>query len=186
NCWLALFEREESLTVPELTHRTVATNRLRLLYLAAGITRHGGQSEIHFGAQYQERNRFDQLMVRWRAIERSLPGFAPVIHTPLRAWKSMHGAMARRQTGPKGEISKTKLLAQSPDADGGCAVATKRSGQAALAVHNLGSIFHRGKAVREAAGGDCVTGGTKRSGQATLAVHNLDGIQSPQSSTSKV
>jgi hypothetical protein len=46
--------------------------------------------------------------------------------------------MARRQTGPKGEISKTKLLAQSPDADGGCAVATKRSGQVALAVHNLG------------------------------------------------
>jgi hypothetical protein len=76
NCWLALFEREESLTVPELTHRTVATNRLRLLYLAARITRHGGQTEIHFGAQYQERNRFDQLMARWRAIERSLPGFA--------------------------------------------------------------------------------------------------------------
>ncbi|MFN8939915.1 MAG: transposase [Acidobacteriota bacterium] len=138
NCWLALFEREESLTVPELTHRTVATNRLRLLYLAARTTRHGGQTEIHFGAQYQERNRFDQLMARWRAIERSLPGFAPVIHTPLRAWKSMHGAMARRQTGPKGEISKTKLLAQSPDADGGCAVATKRSGQSALAVNNLG------------------------------------------------
>ncbi|MFN7541213.1 MAG: hypothetical protein ACK5TN_00210 [Acidobacteriota bacterium] len=46
--------------------------------------------------------------------------------------------MARRQTGLKGEISKTKLLAQSPAADGGCAVATKRSGQAALAVHNLG------------------------------------------------
>ena len=85
NCWLALFEREESLTVPELTHRTVATNRLRLLYLAARITRHGGQTEIHFGAQYQERNRFDQLMARLRAIERSLPGFAPVIHTPLRA-----------------------------------------------------------------------------------------------------
>ncbi|MFN8939954.1 MAG: hypothetical protein ACK5ZJ_09465, partial [Acidobacteriota bacterium] len=76
NCWLARFEREESLTVPELTHRTVATNRLRLLYLAARITRHGGQSEIHFGAQYQARNRFDQLMARWRAIERSLPGFA--------------------------------------------------------------------------------------------------------------
>ena len=76
NCWLARFEREESLTVPELTHRTVATNRLRLLYLAARITRHGGQTEIHFGAQYQARNRFDQLMARWRAIERSLPGFA--------------------------------------------------------------------------------------------------------------
>jgi hypothetical protein len=52
NCWLALFEREESVTVPELRHRTVATTRLRLLYLAAKITRHGGQTEIHFGSQY--------------------------------------------------------------------------------------------------------------------------------------
>jgi hypothetical protein len=70
NCWLARFEREESLTVPELTHRTVATNRLRLLYLAARITRYGGQSEIHFGAQYQARNRFDQLMARWPGAKR--------------------------------------------------------------------------------------------------------------------
>ncbi|MFN9296728.1 MAG: hypothetical protein ACK6DZ_03345, partial [Acidobacteriota bacterium] len=60
-------------------------NRLRLLYLAARITRHGGRTKIHFGAQYRERNRFDQLMARLRAIERSLNGFAPVIHTPLRA-----------------------------------------------------------------------------------------------------
>ncbi|MFN9300925.1 MAG: hypothetical protein ACK6DZ_24860, partial [Acidobacteriota bacterium] len=46
------------------------TNRLRLLYLAARITRHGGQSEIHFGAQYQARNRFDQLMARWPGAKR--------------------------------------------------------------------------------------------------------------------
>jgi hypothetical protein len=49
----------------------VATTRLRLLYLAARITRHGGQTEIHFGSQYQERHRFDQLMVRLRLIERN-------------------------------------------------------------------------------------------------------------------
>ncbi|MCX6606143.1 MAG: hypothetical protein NTV52_21475 [Acidobacteria bacterium] len=51
NCWPELFGLEESLTVPELRHRTVATARLRLLYLAAKITRHGGQTEIHFGSQ---------------------------------------------------------------------------------------------------------------------------------------
>ncbi len=85
NCWLALFEREESLTVPELTHRTIATNRLRLLYLAARITRHGGQTEIQFGSQYQERGRFDQLMARLRAIKRKMDGFAPVVNMPLRA-----------------------------------------------------------------------------------------------------
>jgi hypothetical protein len=62
NCWLELFEREESVTVPELRHRTVATTRLRLLYSAARITRHGGQTEIHFGSQYQERDRLDRLI----------------------------------------------------------------------------------------------------------------------------
>jgi hypothetical protein len=85
NCWLELFEREESVTVPEMRHRTVATTRLRLLYLAARITRHGGQTEIHFGSQYQERHRFDQLMVRLRLIERKMDGFMPVVNTPLRA-----------------------------------------------------------------------------------------------------
>jgi hypothetical protein len=85
NCWLELFEREESVTVPEMRHRTVATTRLRLLYLADRITRHGGQTEIHFGSQYQERDRFDQLMVRLRLIERKMDGFMPVVNTPLRA-----------------------------------------------------------------------------------------------------
>jgi hypothetical protein len=59
---LELFEREESVTVPELRHRTAATARLRLLYLAARITRHGGQTEIHFGSQYQERDRLYRLI----------------------------------------------------------------------------------------------------------------------------
>ena len=35
NCWLALFQREETATVADLTHRTMATTRLRMLYLAA-------------------------------------------------------------------------------------------------------------------------------------------------------
>ena len=85
NCWLELFEREESVTVPELTHRTVATTRLRLVYLAAKITRHGGQTEIHFGSKYQERGRFDQLMARLRSIERKMDGLIAVVNTPLRA-----------------------------------------------------------------------------------------------------
>ena len=85
NCWLELFEREESVTVPELTHRTVATTRLRLVYLAAKITRHGGRTEIHFGSQYQEGDRFDQLMARLRSIKRTIDGFIPVVNTPLRA-----------------------------------------------------------------------------------------------------
>jgi hypothetical protein len=85
NCWLELFERQESVTVPELRHRTLATTRLRLVYLAAKIGRHGGQTEIHFGSQYQERDRFDQLMARLRSIERKMDGFRAVVNTPLRA-----------------------------------------------------------------------------------------------------
>jgi hypothetical protein len=85
NCWLELFEREESVPVPELRHRTVATNRLRLLYLADRITRHGGRTEIHFGSQYEERDRFDQWMVRLRSIEGNSNGFVPVVDTPPRA-----------------------------------------------------------------------------------------------------
>jgi hypothetical protein len=53
--------------------------------LAARITRHGGQTEIQFGSQYQERDRFDRLMVRLRLIERKMDGFMPVVNTPLRA-----------------------------------------------------------------------------------------------------
>ena len=71
--------------MPELRHRTVATTRLRLPYLAAKITRHGGQTEIHFGSQYQERGRFVQLMARLRSIERKMDGFLPVANTPPRA-----------------------------------------------------------------------------------------------------
>ncbi len=47
NCWPELFGLEESLTVPELMHRTLATTRLRLLYLAAKITRHGGKTDLY-------------------------------------------------------------------------------------------------------------------------------------------
>lgn len=85
NCWLELFEREESVTVPELRHRTIATTRLPLLYLAAKITRHGGQTETHFGSQYQEKAHFDRLMARLRSIERNVDGFVPVVNPPLRA-----------------------------------------------------------------------------------------------------
>ena len=71
--------------MPQLRHRTMATTRLRLLYLAARITRHGGQTEIHFGAQYQEKAHRDRLMARLRLIKRNLDGFVPMVNPPLRA-----------------------------------------------------------------------------------------------------
>lgn len=60
-CWLALFELQESHTLPELTHRTMATKHLRIQYRAR-MMHHGGQTKIYFGVQYPQRDRFDQLM----------------------------------------------------------------------------------------------------------------------------
>lgn len=85
NCWLQLLDRDETAPMAEMTHQTIATSRLRLLYLAARVTRHGGQTAIHFGHQYRESARFDRLMARLRSIEQDVAGFGPVISTPLRA-----------------------------------------------------------------------------------------------------
>ena len=42
NCWLMLFNREEQAKVETLKHTTLATARLRFLFLAAKIWRHAG------------------------------------------------------------------------------------------------------------------------------------------------
>ena len=85
NCWLALFQREQDAKVEDLTHRTMATTRLRMLYLAARIWRHGGRTGTSYGSHYQERGLFDTLMQRLRAIERTPNGYGPVVPIPLRA-----------------------------------------------------------------------------------------------------
>ena len=43
NCWLMLFHREEEAQVATLKHTTLATARLRFLFLAAKIWRHAGR-----------------------------------------------------------------------------------------------------------------------------------------------
>ena len=43
NCWLMLFNREEKARAEDLKHTTLATSRLRFLFLAAKIWRHGGR-----------------------------------------------------------------------------------------------------------------------------------------------
>ena len=85
NCWLALFQRENDARVEDLTHRTMATTRLRMLYLAARIWRHGGRTGISYGSHYQERGLCDTLMERLRSVERKSNGYGPVVPTPLRA-----------------------------------------------------------------------------------------------------
>jgi hypothetical protein len=84
NCWLQLFNREEGARVETLRHTTLATARLRFLFLAAKIWRHAGRVGVSYSDQYPEQGIFGRLMNRLRAIVPGASGFAPVIATALR------------------------------------------------------------------------------------------------------
>ena len=83
NCWLMLFNREEQATAETLKHTTLATARLRFLFLAAKIVRHAGAVLVRYSDHYAEQGILTRLMNRLRSI---VPGsrFAPVVPTPLR------------------------------------------------------------------------------------------------------
>ena len=48
NCWLMLFNREETATVESMQHTTLATARLRFLFLAAKIWCHAGRTGVSY------------------------------------------------------------------------------------------------------------------------------------------
>ncbi len=54
NCWLMLFNREEEAKVETLKHTTLATARLRFLFLAAKIWRHAGRVGVSYSDHYAE------------------------------------------------------------------------------------------------------------------------------------
>jgi hypothetical protein len=83
NCWLMLFNRDEQTTAENLKHTTLATARLRFLFLAAKIVRHAGAVLVRYSDHYAEQGIFARLMDRLRSI---VPGhcFKPVVPTPLR------------------------------------------------------------------------------------------------------
>lgn len=83
NCWLQLFQREENATIETMKHTTLATARLRFLFLAARIWRHAGRVGVSFSDHYQEKGAFQQLMERLRKVARGPDGFAPVLSAPL-------------------------------------------------------------------------------------------------------
>jgi hypothetical protein len=85
NCWLLLFQREETAKVAELKHTTLAIARLRFLFLAAKIWRHAGRVGVSYSDQYAERGLFQRLMDRLRNIAPGDADFAPVLLTPLRS-----------------------------------------------------------------------------------------------------
>jgi hypothetical protein len=84
NCWLLLFNREEHATAETLDHTTLATARLKFLFLAARIWSHAGRVGVSYSDHYAERSVFERLMTRLRSISATACGFAPVITVALR------------------------------------------------------------------------------------------------------
>ena len=79
NCWLMLFNPEGTESAATLSHTTLATARLRFLFLATKIWRHGGQAGVRYSDHFQEQGIFQRLMGRLRAVARHDEGFAPVV-----------------------------------------------------------------------------------------------------------
>jgi hypothetical protein len=83
NCWLLLFNREEQASTEDLRHTTLATARLRFLFLAAKMVHHAGAVLVRYSDHYAEKGMLARLMDRLRSI---VPGdrLAPVLAFPLR------------------------------------------------------------------------------------------------------
>jgi hypothetical protein len=81
NCWLLLFNRESTETAISLKHTTLATARLRFLFIAAKIWRHSGRTGVSFSRHYEEKGLFSRLMERLRKVTLSGNKFIPVIES---------------------------------------------------------------------------------------------------------
>ena len=83
NAWLMLFNRETTDTTESLKHTTLATARLRFLFIAAKIWRHSGRTGMSFSDHYEEKGLFKRLMTRLRAIKPHGDSFVPVLEPAL-------------------------------------------------------------------------------------------------------
>jgi hypothetical protein len=84
NCWLMLFNREPQPDAAQLRHTTLATARLRFLFVAAKIWRHAGRTGVSYSDHYEEKGVFERLMDRLRQIAPRANGYAPVMVPALR------------------------------------------------------------------------------------------------------
>jgi hypothetical protein len=84
NCWLMLFNREPQADATALQHTTLATARLRFLFVAAKIWRHAGRTGVSYSDHYEEKGVFERLMDRLRKIAPRGAGYAPVMLPALR------------------------------------------------------------------------------------------------------
>jgi hypothetical protein len=83
NAWLMLFNREAAATTASLKHTTMATARLRFLFIAAKIWNHAGRTGVSFSDHYEEKGLLERLMQRLRAIKRRGDSFVPVVESLL-------------------------------------------------------------------------------------------------------
>ena len=83
NCWLMLFNREEEAKLDALQHTTLATTRLKFLFLAAKIWRHAGRVGVSYSDHFAEKKVFERLMNRLRTVAAAGNSFTPVIATAL-------------------------------------------------------------------------------------------------------
>jgi hypothetical protein len=84
NCWLMLFSREPQADVTAPRHTTLATSRLRLLFVAAKIWRHAGRTGLSYSDHYEEKGIFERFMDRPARIAPRREGYAPVMAPALR------------------------------------------------------------------------------------------------------
>jgi len=84
NCWLMLFNREETEDAETMKHTQLSTARLRFLFLAAKIWRHAGRTGVSYSDHYEEKGVFQRLMDRLRRIAPRGQGYAPVMQPALR------------------------------------------------------------------------------------------------------
>lgn len=84
NCWLMLFNREPQADATALRHTTLATSRLRFLFVAAKIWRHAGRTGVSYSDHYEEKGVLERLMNRLRLIVPCGQGYAPVMLPALR------------------------------------------------------------------------------------------------------
>ena len=79
-----LFNREPQDDATQLRHTTLATARLRFLFVAAKIWRHAGRTGVSYSDRYEEKGVFRRLMDRLRKIVVRGSDYAPVMLPALR------------------------------------------------------------------------------------------------------
>jgi len=83
NAWLMLFNRESTDTTESLKHTTLATARLRFLFIAAKIWRHSRRTGVSFSDHYEEEGLLRRLIERLRSIKPDGDSFLPVIENAI-------------------------------------------------------------------------------------------------------